>query len=525
MEILRATSEFIDLAAPVSETGDAFDFAVNGHRVWSTRLPPLRDGVVRLDWPQALQPYLRGHGTLSIAPFGGVPAAAADIDFGGGGEPVRLVDRSGRPVVVDKWGHLGRSLEHEPKGFRDRLLERLTALLETLEGLGYEVCATGGTLLGAVRSGDLLPRDDDADLAVVLPYSHPADVSLACYELEDRLVALGHTVVRHSGAHLQVTFLAADGSVDQYIDIFCAFFRNGEYCQPFHVRTPLPREAILPFGRVVLAGLSLPAPALPEAWLEACYGPNWQIPDPAFYFDTPWPTRRRYEHWFGLSQNVNREFWETAWADELADPDPDPEAGLPQETDRRLLLRLIPAGAKVVDVGCGDGQTALWLARQNRTVVGVDYALSALALARRKQSAADLGKVRFEYLNLNDSRRVLEFAARRLAESRPWHVVGLHVWESLDERGRSNLLQLISCLVGEAGCAFGSVFTDGPAAGGGPRTFTASWQEIQARAPAYDLAMSPLALVETASAAPRRRAVAFALGRHPVEQLYGKGEP
>ena len=42
------------------------------------------------------------------------------------------------------------------------------------------------------------------------------------------LTSRGYEIVRHSNAHLQITFRRDDGLVDGYIDIFTAFFTPDE---------------------------------------------------------------------------------------------------------------------------------------------------------------------------------------------------------------------------------------------------------------------------------------------------------
>jgi SAM-dependent methyltransferase len=59
-------------------------------------------------------------------------------------------------------------------------------------------------------------------------------------------------------------------------------------------------------------------------------------------------------------------------------------AGLNEELEQPALTRLLPpvAGADVLDVGCGDGRLARWLAGQGaRRVLGVDPSARMLALA------------------------------------------------------------------------------------------------------------------------------------------------
>jgi SAM-dependent methyltransferase len=66
----------------------------------------------------------------------------------------------------------------------------------------------------------------------------------------------------------------------------------------------------------------------------------------------------------------------------------------------RRLLELFPAGAWVLDLGCGSGEDALALASRGRRVVGTDPAPRTIAIAREQAAAHSLAEpaLRFEVL-------------------------------------------------------------------------------------------------------------------------------
>jgi 2-polyprenyl-6-hydroxyphenyl methylase / 3-demethylubiquinone-9 3-methyltransferase len=69
-----------------------------------------------------------------------------------------------------------------------------------------------------------------------------------------------------------------------------------------------------------------------------------------------------------------------------------PEGLEPADFDLRshFLLERVPAGARVLDVGCGEGRFAAELARAGALVVGIDVAEEPLRRARSRHPELDL---------------------------------------------------------------------------------------------------------------------------------------
>ena len=66
----------------------------------------------------------------------------------------------------------------------------------------------------------------------------------------------------------------------------------------------------------------------------------------------------------------------------------------------RLLDAAIPPDARIVEVGCGTGQMSLYLARAQRTVIGVDFARPSLQLAVAAAQRFGLRRVQFVEMDL-----------------------------------------------------------------------------------------------------------------------------
>lgn len=485
------------------------DILIDGHRVWSTT-PPRPDGAdrIHLRWPAVLVPYLHGRATLSLLDSRtGATIAESPVRIGRTSAPITVINPQGRWLAVNKWQQLSASLEGDNSGLRERLLERSKSLVDQLEGLGYITYICSGTLLGAIRNGDLLPNDDDVDLGILLESSHPADLSLQSYRLEDQLVDLGYVIVRHSNAHLQVSFLYESGEVDHYIDIFSAFYRSDdEFCQPFHLRAAVPRSSITPVGTLKLGGVPFPTPAVPEDWLAGCYGPEWRMPDPSFRFVTPSGTARRFDGWFG-KLDTNRSYWEARYTRNPARRRADGDARHLQQ-----LSRLLPAGVPVVDLGCGTAINSEVIARNGHSVIGIDFSYRALALAGESTAP----NLELRYLNLNDRRRVLEFGAELVRSGRPWHFNLGHVLAGLTREGRENVFLLLRLVLTEGAFAFASFDTDFSALHfreGNPRTWHLPVDWLEREAGRQRLAVQ---LVRTGSRRTRygRRKIAMTVLRH-----------
>jgi hypothetical protein len=119
----------------------------------------------------------------------------------------------------------------------------------------------GGTLLGAMRSGDLLSHDDDIDFAFWCDKSDPQDVTLVTFGLERELAAAGYTVVRHSHTPTWRSSSSpptGHGLLHRHLRRLPR--EDGLYNQPFALRGELPRAELLPTRPLEVRGVALPAP-------------------------------------------------------------------------------------------------------------------------------------------------------------------------------------------------------------------------------------------------------------------------
>ncbi|BDZ53737.1 hypothetical protein GCM10025870_08100 [Agromyces marinus] len=226
--------------------------------------------------------------------------------------------------------------------------------------------------------------------------------------------------------------------------MFLGFHHLDVYHQPIAVRGRFERDRILPFGTVELHGREYPAVADPEGWLELCYGPGWRTPDPSFRFHTPSSTRRRFENWFGV-YDLNRHFWEEAAKRPAARP--------AWRADVDALLAEGATTERVIDLGCGRGESAVRLAEAGRRVLAVDYALAAVDAVERRAHP----RVRACRLNLADRRAVLGLAIDECSQDGPVDILLSDVLAYLTRGVRTNVFTLLRTVLGRGGVAIASV--------------------------------------------------------------------
>lgn len=437
--------------------GDVVDVLFDGRRVWSFKVDeaqPVEDGFVtgrlrRMPWPEALRPHLDGWVTVGLRQVDGVVAlATADVQFGSLPSRIRVEDSYGRPLVVNKWGALGRALVDTDEDSTARLLGHVDAIRAVLtEELGLNAYVTFGTLLGSVRTGHLIQHDDDADLGYLSAHSHPAEVARESFAIGRALRQHGYVALRLSAGHIQVHF-SHEGLADFFVDVFSGWHLDGWWYQVFCVRAPVPQDALLPVSSIMVEGRPEPAPKHPARVLEAIYGPGWSVPDPAFRFAIPRSTGERFVGWF-RDLNVDREYWEATYdADESAAD----EFGEARPLAEWMLEHCLHGGESILDVGCGRGDDALWLASQGWAVHAVDYVRAPLA--RASAIAVERGlPAQFEVVNLCDVRTVLRLGAWCAAQGRPWVLHGSGLLDALTDEPRAHLFRLISMVVRSGGHA------------------------------------------------------------------------
>ena len=429
------------------------DVLFDGRRIWSFWVlrdsEPDADGTRFVAWPKRLTRFLDGRTRLSIrAHVEDRELYDADVRFGSSEEPISVVNADGQELGMDKYGRLQVTFETRTSRDVEPLLDAVEEVLDALRRAGVEPFLAYGTLLGAVRQGGLIGHDSDADLGYVSRHTAPVDVVRESYRLQRRLAEAGYQVRRYSGAGFAV-LVEEDGGVVRGLDVFGGFFSEGHLVLMGEIRVPFAEEWVRPLGTTLLEGRRFPAPADTDRFLSATYGPSWRVPDPAFSFGTPPSTSRRLDDWFrGLV--VRRSEWDARYQASIRER----VAVRPSRLARMVLADETEAGLDgagvVVDLGCGRGQNAYWLARRGLRTEGLDYSHRGYQDLRRR--AAEKGyPARYGILNLLETRHVLAHGARLARVAGRHTVLARHLVDALPAgRGRDNLWRLAD-MTGRAG--------------------------------------------------------------------------
>lgn len=456
------------------------DVHLEGRRVWSfrpTRAERLEERLV--GWPQPLQRFLDGTASVRVD-VDGASGFDQEVRFGPAERRVAVVDHEGRALVVDNSGRLAVTLGDQAAAGHGPLLDALEDVIRALGNAGVAAFPAYGTLLGAVRQGGFIAHDTDADVAYVSDLDHPVDIARESFRLQRVLEDHGHETTRHSAGGFKVQVRAADGTV-RGLDVFAGALVDGHLMLMGELYTPYERSWLLPLRTVELEGRSFPAPADPERLLATIYGESWRVPDPAFSFEKDPAVERRLDGWF-RGTRAFRHHWDRRYSDARNHgPNRRPHELAQLVHDRE-------PGASVVDLGCGRGQDAVWLALQGHRVLGLDFAEAGFAhLARR--AAHEGWPVEFHSANLLELRHTMAWGARLSRLDGPVAVTARHLLDATTERGRRHVWRLCRMTLGGGGRSYVEFLT-GPTGGAGemePRTLLTPLDpdEVAAEAASY----------------------------------------
>ena len=336
----------------------------------------------------------------------------------------------------------------------DELMDEVVRLLDApaRQGAASPPTSAYGTLLGAVRNGELIGHDNDIDIAYVSEHPHPVDVVREGYRVERVLRDEGWVVRRGSGARLNVR-LRLQRRVDALRRrLHLALGRRGAV-HPVRHRVPAaPRDDPAADARSSSWAARCPRPADPEALLAATYGHNWRVPDPSFKYTTPRWLSRRLGGWFG-GLMTHRKHWDAFYSKQRAPGCPTGPVPFARWVDAEY-----PSTRPLVDIGTGTGRDALWFARRARTPRSRPSTTAVGAVTRGERAARNNKlSATFEVVNLYDSRAVLALGARLSREEVPVDLYARFTLHALDDRAATTCSGWPRCrCAGAAACSWSS---------------------------------------------------------------------
>jgi SAM-dependent methyltransferase len=414
------------------------DITFDGRRIasfWLRRDTKPQGADVFYPWPAALHRFLDGTTEIALVDHvSGAELYGAPVALGGGEGRIAVEDAHGNPLGLDKSNRLSRLFTSRSAEHLAPLLDAIGTVTQALEEAGVRPFLAYGTLLGAVRQGDFIGHDSDADLGYVSAHEHPVDAVLESFRLDRRLTRMGFEITRYSGLAFKVVVRESDGT-SRGLDVFGGFLREGTLYLMGEVGRPFRREWLEPRSEVTLAGRAFPAPHEPERLLEAMYGPGWRVPDPAYKFQTPDAVRRRLTGWFRGTRVGLDARWQRVQRGHTPTPADEPSAFVRWVVEREPELRT------AVDIGCGTGRDVLFLARRGASAHGLDYFPRDFRAADRRARRKGLD-ASFDWVNLTELRSVLVTGALLSRTPGPRVALARHVLEATDRTGRENLLRL-----------------------------------------------------------------------------------
>ncbi|MGA1179751.1 MAG: hypothetical protein ACO3U1_03990 [Marivivens sp.] len=155
---------------------------------------------------------------------------------------------------------------------------QLTRLISDIEKCGVEVFINSGTLLGYIRDGRPIVRDDDFDLASIIPGSTFEEI---CENWRDFKSAISEEyAIIDKGS-----FIAIRLEIGIQVDIFSAWILSGKlFVYPYCYGDCLSDVAV-PVRRFSVRSSELPIPNNPDVLLDVNYAGNWRSPDPYWRFN------------------------------------------------------------------------------------------------------------------------------------------------------------------------------------------------------------------------------------------------
>ncbi|MEO5377117.1 MAG: LicD family protein [Magnetococcus sp. DMHC-6] len=203
------------------------------------------------------------------------------------------------PKTLSQYGYItALANRNQQEVWRD-----ISKYVDRLATFGYECFINSGTLLGAVRDGQLIAHDEDVDLAVVLKSQRLEEIVAEWIALKNKLKGMKLLDMKFETKKATHIKIGQAGGVS--VDLFPAWIIQDRVFIYPHTSGDIDIGTLLPLKSIKMCDIPLPIPQRPEAILEINYGCEWRVPDVAFKFN--WREASAKFHEFELCLKQHRE--------------------------------------------------------------------------------------------------------------------------------------------------------------------------------------------------------------------------
>ncbi|WP_183407343.1 class I SAM-dependent methyltransferase [Massilia aurea] len=343
-------------------------------------------------------------------------------------------------VITTQWGSQARPFRAYSDDELMSLLNHVSELMNEIKiETGISVFLSYGCLLGAVRSGKVIPHDFDIDAGFIIPDGTVESILQTADSLISFLIKRDFRITAQSNGHFKAAYYGSEYSVD--IEFFAAWTDGPSFYHYFAVRGSEISDQILPLDTISLSGVDFPAPKNPETLVAAIYGENWRNPDPDFKYSL---TAEDWVNFKFLFIDSNKGFWDRYYSNQFDNKvwleSPSQFAafvGSNNSRDTRLL-----------DIGCGNGRDSIFFATLGFDVTCVDYSQAALDVCKATADRRNLS-ITTEALSVTSFADVFKFSAEN---SEKFGIVYARFFlHAIDENSERNLLRLAFSVIEPGG--------------------------------------------------------------------------
>jgi tellurite methyltransferase len=314
-----------------------------------------------------------------------VAGKGGDIKFDG-------LNPHGQRLSLNKNGRLIVLLGNRDDRYVEGLLKFSQGIIRSIkEEFGNLSFVSYGTLLGAARSSDVIPHDDDVDIALFSAAETPEQIEAEINAICDRLRMLEYRVNCISPTQFHVA------KNNFWVDIFVCWAIDDSFFMTWGINGEIDKSEVFPLSKCTLRGIEFPAPRNIPAFLEVLYGPKWQTPDPTFDWKHQDVWGKLPNTYKFLSNSINKTtlYWDAYYAKSKSVPSwPSQFACFTLEE----IHEISTDSPTIIDIGCGNGRDSFFFAKSGIPVIGLDGSKQIV----KANNAAAADNTKFIHCNFND---------------------------------------------------------------------------------------------------------------------------